>query len=117
MAAGLVWASDRMPRRTAAGSALLSGLHALAGTLATQPTDQLPPGRELPAVSSLLGYTVVLGSKERWLEALVAADADADAPDPDTLDWYHAPATWHLQDLPASLTQLITALQGRLTGR
>ena len=117
VAAGLVWASDRMPRRTAAGSALLSGLHALAGTLATQPTDQLPPGRELPAVSSLLGYTVVLGSKERWLEALVAADADADAPDPDTLDWYHAPATWHLQDLPASLTQLITALQGRLTGR
>lgn len=117
IAAGLVWIADRMPRRTAAGSALLRGLEALSAVLAIQPTDHLPKGRELPEVSRLLGYTVVLGSKERWIEALVAADDDVEAPDPDALDWYHAPDTWHLQDLPASLTQFVHTVQGELFAR
>lgn len=114
--AGMVWISDRMPRRTVAGSELLGGLQALASILAVQPTDQLPKGRELVEASKVLGYTVVLGSKERWIEALVAADQD-ERPDPDALHWYHAPDTWHLQDLPASLTQFVHTVQGELFGR
>lgn len=117
LGAGMVWIADRMPRRTVAGSSLLRGLDALGAVLATQPTGQLPHGRELAEASKVLGYTVVLGSKERWIDALVAADDDAEAPDPDALDWYHAPETWHLQDLPASLTQFIHTVQGSLFGR
>ena len=51
------------------------------------------------------------------LQAMVQADDDVDAPDPTTIDWYHAPATWHLQDLPVSLTQFISTVQGVLFGR
>lgn len=114
---GMVWISDRMPRRTAAGSALLEGLEALGAVLAVQPTDQLPRGRELAEASKILPYAVVLGGRERWLQALVAADPDVSAPDPDALDWYHAPETWHLQDLPASLTQFVHTVQGELFSR
>lgn len=117
LGAAVVWVADRMPRRTVEGAALLGGLGALASLLATHPTDEMPPGRELAEISHLLGYAVVLGGKERWLAALVAADADDTAPDPDTLGWYHAPETWHLQDLPASLTQFIHTVQGALYAR
>lgn len=79
--------------------------------------DEMPPGRELEVISSLLPYTVVLGGKQRWLAALVAADRDAEEPDPTTLSWYHAPGTWHLQDLPASLTQFTHTVQGALYSR
>ena len=115
--AATVWLADRMPRRTASGSALLTGLQALSALLATHPTDHMPKGRELQEISRLLGYTVVLGGKERWLDALVAADEDPSAPDPTALDWYHAPETWHLQDLPASLSQFVLIVQGELFTR
>lgn len=112
----LVWVADRMPRRTTAGAALLRGLEALALLLATHPTDHMPAGRELPEISHILGYTVVLGHRERWLEAMVRADID-DSPDPVALPWYHAPETWHLRDLPGSLNQFIITVQGELAGR
>ncbi|MFV0429355.1 MAG: DUF2207 domain-containing protein [Arachnia sp.] len=117
LAAGLLWLADRMPRRTAAGSKLLSGLGALSAVLATQPTDHLPPGKEIQQTSHILPYTIVLGHKDRWLAALVAADDDDTAPDPTTISWYHAPETWHLQDLPTSLTQFIHIVQGELFSR
>lgn len=113
----VVGVADRMPRRTAAGAALLTGLQALSALLATHPTTEMPRGRELDEISRLLGYTVVLGGKERWLDAMVAADDDDTIPDPDALDWYHAPGTWHLQDLPASMTQFIHTVQGALYSR
>ncbi len=116
LGAALVWVADRMPRRTTAGAALLRGLEALALLLATHPTDHMPEGRELPEISRVLGYTVVLGHRERWLEAMVRADTD-DSPDPTALSWYHAPETWHLRDLPASLNQFIITVQGELAGR
>ena len=50
------------------------------------------------------------------MEALAAADVD-DTPDPTEVDWYHAPETWHLRDLPASLTQFINTVQGQLFSR
>lgn len=117
LAAALVWVSDRMPRRTAKGSKLVEGLGALASLLATKPTTEMPAGREIPEISRVLPYAVVLGGKDRWLEAMVLADEDDQAPDPTTIDWYHAPATWHLQDLPVSLTQFIHTVQGLLFAR
>lgn len=59
---------------------------------------------------------MVLGGYDRWLKALVDADDDEDA-DLTDLDWYHALADWHLSDLPASLSRLVTTIQGRLFAR
>lgn len=116
LACGLIWVADRMPRRTAAGSEVLGGLQALSVLLATHPTDQMPASRELAEISAVLPYAVVLGGKERWLQAMADADRDDD-PDPTAISWYHAPETWHLRDLPASLTQFIHTIQGELFGR
>lgn len=116
LALGLVFVAQEMPRRSAKGSELLAGLHGLASLLQHQRTDQMPPGRELHEISEVLPYAVVLGGKERWIQALVDADPDEGA-DSTTLDWYHAPQDWHLQHLPASLDAFITAVQGRLFGR
>ena len=38
-------------------------------------------------------------------------------PDPDALHWYHAPEQWHLRDLPDSLRNFVTTLQGTLVSR
>lgn len=116
LAGGLLFIGNRMPRRTAEGARLLSGLGALSSLLTTHPTDHMPKGRELEEISRLLPYAVVLGGRQRWLEALAAADDD-DLPDPTDLDWYHAPENWHLRDLPASLTQFVNTVQGELFSR
>ncbi|HPZ49256.1 MAG TPA: DUF2207 domain-containing protein [Propionibacteriaceae bacterium] len=116
LALGLLFVAQEMPARTASGASLLSGLRALSISLDTHPTNQLPKGREYEQISQILPYAVVLGGWERWLDALVAADGDADA-DPEDLDWYHAPADWHLSDLPASLDAFVTAVRGRLFAR
>ncbi|MDO5092555.1 MAG: DUF2207 domain-containing protein [Propionibacteriaceae bacterium] len=116
LAGGLLWLAPRMPRRTPQGAHLVAGLGALASLISTHPTDQMPKGRELVEISKLLPYAVVLGGRQRWLLAMAAADDD-DLPDPTDVPWYHAPATWHLRDLPASLTQFINTVQGELFGR
>ena len=116
LAAGLLSIGNQMPRRTAEGTRLVSGLAALSSLLTTHSTTQMPKGRELVEISRLLPYTVVLGGRQRWLEAMAAADDD-DLPDPTDLDWYHAPETWHLKDLPASLTQFVNTVQGELFSR
>jgi len=116
LAISLLWIAPRMPRRTPEGARLVAALGALSALLATQPTDQMPKGRELAEISRLLPYTIVLGGRQRWVEAMAAADRD-DTPDPTEVDWYHAPETWHLRDLPASLTQFINTVQGQLFSR
>jgi hypothetical protein len=58
----------------------------------------------------------VLGGADRWLDALVAADEDADA-DPTDLSWYHGPDDWHLRDLPDSLRNFVTTVSGLLFRR
>lgn len=117
LALGLVMVAERMPRRTGAGSALLAGLGVLAGVLQTQPTDQMPAGQEYAELSKVLPYAVVLGGKERWLEALVRADDDPGVADPTDLHWYHASGDWHLSDLPAALHSFVTMVQGELFSR
>ncbi|MDO5068371.1 MAG: DUF2207 domain-containing protein [Propionibacteriaceae bacterium] len=116
LAAGLLVIGNRMPRRTVEGARVLGGLGALSSLLTTHSTAQMPRGRELEEISRLLPYAVVLGGRQRWLEAMAAADDD-DLPDSTDLDWYHAPETWHLSDLPASLTQFVNTVQGELFSR
>ncbi|GAA1834078.1 DUF2207 family protein [Microlunatus capsulatus] len=116
LALGLVFVAQEMPSRTAKGSALLAGLGVLRSDLLSQPTGQMPPGRELEEISQVLPYTVVLGGSDRWLDALVAADTDAEA-DATDLSWYHGPTGWHLRDLPDSLRNFVTTLTGSLFSR
>ncbi len=112
----VVFLGQEMPARTSQGVALLGGLGLLRAQLLGHPTDQMPKGRELAELSEVLPYAVVLGGSERWLKALVDADDDPDA-DSTGLDWYHGPADWHLSDLPASLSRLVTTIQGKLFAR
>lgn len=116
LALGLVFVGQEMPARTARGAALLAGLGALRSDLLTHPTNQMPKGRELRELSEVLPYAVVLGGAERWLDAIVAADDDADA-DPEDLSWYHGPDTWHLRHLPESLRNFVTTVTGSLFSR
>ncbi|GAA3573400.1 DUF2207 domain-containing protein [Microlunatus spumicola] len=113
---GLVFVAQEAPSRTAKGVALLQGLGALRSTLLTQPTDQMPEGRAVEELSEVLPYAIVLGGSERWLDALVATDTDAD-PDSDDLPWYHGPQDWHLRDLPDSLRNFTTTVSGTLFTR
>ncbi|WP_344801953.1 DUF2207 family protein [Microlunatus ginsengisoli] len=116
LALGLMFVAQEMPSRTPKGAALLAGLGALRSDLMSHPTDQMPPGAELREISEVLPYAVVLGGADRWLDALVAADDDADADSTD-LTWYHGPADWHLRDLPDSLRNFITTVSGLLFAR
>jgi hypothetical protein len=115
--AGLLLAiSQSMPRRTAAGSAVLAGLNALSHSIATQPTDALAKETAYEEISEVLPYAVVLGSCGRWTQALVDADNDPGVPDPEDLHWYFAPGDWSLSDLPPAFDSLVATLQGRLYG-
>lgn len=105
-----------MPARTTKGSAALAGLGVLRGQLLTHPTDQMPKGRELAELASVLPYSVVLGGAERWLEGIAAAN-DPDVDDSDELSWYHGPEGWQLADLPDSLRNFVRAFQGTLVAR
>jgi hypothetical protein len=58
----------------------------------------------------------VLGGSERWLDAIVASDAD-ELPDSEDLPWYHGPDNWHLRDLPDSLRNFTTTVSGSLFSR
>ena len=79
IALGLVAISREMPARTAKGSAVLSGLAALQANLATHPTANLAGPDAFTKISAVLPYAVVLGGRDRWLQAMAAADGD-DAP-------------------------------------
>jgi hypothetical protein len=116
LALGLVFVAQEMPSRTAKGSALLAGLGALRSDLLSHPTNQIPKGEELREISELLPYAIVLGGSERWLDAIVASDAD-ELPDSEDLPWYHGPGNWHLRDLPDSLRNFTTTVSGSLFSR
>lgn len=116
LALGVVLVGQEMPARTASGTGVLTGLDVLRGNLLTQPVDTLPTGQGYQQMSALLPYAVVLGGKERWLQAMADSDDD-DLPDSSDLDWYHGPDTWHLADLPASLANFVTTVQGTLFSR
>ena len=116
LAAAIGLIGNEMPARTPKGSATLAGLGVLRGALATQPTDEMPQGREHQELAQVLPYAIVLGGADRWLAGLVAA-ADPEVPDPTELSWYHGPQGWSLTDLPDSLRNFIRALEGTLVAR
>jgi len=117
LAVGFMALGQSMPRRTQSGIDLVHGLHALSMSLQTQPVSQIPKETAYTEISKILPYAVVLGGRDRWLQALADADDDPDVPDPDDLGWYSAPATWNMSDLPVSLDAFITSVSGRLVGR
>lgn len=116
LALGLVFVAAEMPARTTAGAAVLRGLQLFSGTLQTQPTDQLPAGREHQQLARILPYAVVLGGADRWLDALARTDVDAESDGTD-LAWYHAGSDWHLADLPDAVRNFVTTVQGTLFRR
>lgn len=116
LALGLSHVATEMPARTAEGARALQGLMLLSADLRTHDTDEMPKDRQYEELSKVLPYAVVLGGRERWLKALVAADDDDDA-DPTDLDWYHAPEDWHLRDLPDSLRNFVLHVEGELFSR
>ncbi len=113
---GLVFVAQEMPARTANGAALLAGLGALRSDLMSHPTNQMRPGSELREISEVLPYAIVLGGTDRWLDAIVATDAD-EHPDSYDLSWYHGPEHWHLRDLPDSMRNFVTTVSGSLFSR
>lgn len=117
LAVGLLWVSQQMARRTAKGASVLRGLQALAMNLAIQPTTNVPKADAYAEISRILPYAIVLGSFDRWLQALVEADDDPGVPDPDDLGWYRAPASWQLSDLPSSIDAFVTTVEGKLFSR
>ena len=113
---GMVFVAQEMPSRTAKGAALLGGLGALRSDLLSHPTNQIAPGNELKQISEVLPYAIVLGGVDRWLDAIVASDVD-EHPDSYDLAWYHGPENWHLSDLPDSLSNFVTTVEGSLFSR
>lgn len=116
VAMGVMFVAQQMPARTKAGASLLNGLGVLQMLLATQNTHQLPPGREYQELSKLLPYAIVLGTKDRWIQAIADTDKDAE-PDSEDLWWYHGPKTWHMRHLPHSMENFIITVQGLLFSR
>ena len=116
LAAGFGLVAQDTPARTKAGAGVLAGLGLLRGHLLTQPVEEMPPGQEVHELSEVLPYAIVLGGADRWLDGLAATDRD-DTPDETELDWYHGPEGWHLADLPDSLRNFITTVEGALLQR
>ena len=116
LALGLCFVGQEMPARTPEGSNLLAGLGLLRSELQTHPTTQMPPGRAFHELSEVLPYAIVLGGRDRWLDAIVDADEDTEA-DPTDLAWYHGPEHWHLRHLPESLKNFVSTVSGNLFTR
>jgi hypothetical protein len=113
---GMIFVAQEMPARTAKGAALLGGLGVLRSDLLSHPTIQIQPGEELREISELLPYAIVLGGVDRWLDAIASSDVD-EHPDSYDLSWYHGPKNWHLSDLPDSLRNFVTTVEGSLLSR
>lgn len=116
LAAGVGVVGQSMPARTAKGAATLAGLGVLRGLLATQPTDEMPTGREHEELAQVLPYAIVLGGADRWIAGLAAVD-DPATDDATELSWYHGPNGWRLADLPDSLRAFVRAFEGTLVAR
>lgn len=116
LAVGVPVVGQAMPARTHRGASVLAGLGVLRGQLLTQPTDRMPDGREHGELSRVLPFAIVLGGVERWLDGLAAVD-DAAWPDETELGWYRGPDGWRLADLPDSLRNFVTTVEGILIER
>ena len=117
LALGVLFVAQEMPARTAAGTAILGGLDVLRGSLLTQPVDTLPAGQ---------GYRAAVGDpalrhRHRWQGPLAAGrratPTTTTSPTPPTWTGTTGRTGWQLADLPASLANFVTTVQGTLFSR
>lgn len=112
---GLLVLGRHMPSKAPAAGRVLGQVASIRGELLEMDIRELPEDQHADLCSRALPYAVVLGGSERWIDALVATDDDAD--EDDGFSWYQGPAGWHLQYLPDSLRNLTTNLTGALFTR
>jgi hypothetical protein len=113
--AALVALGQHMPSKSPAAGKVLGQIASIRGELLEMDVSELPDDQHVELCGRALPYAVVLGGSDRWIDALVATDAD-EQPD-DGFGWYRGPAGWHLQHLPDSLRNLNTNLTGSLFTR
>lgn len=112
---GLLFIGRHMPAKAPAAGRVLGQVAAIRGELLEMDVSELPSDQHAELCSRALPYAVVLGGSERWIDALVATDADED--EDEGFHWYRGPRGWHLQYLPDSLRNLTTNLTGALFTR
>ncbi|WBQ04546.1 DUF2207 domain-containing protein [Kribbella sp. CA-293567] len=112
---GLLAIGRHMPAKAPAAGRVLGQVAAIRGELLEMDVSELPADQHAELCSRALPYAVVLGGSERWIDALVATDNDAD--EDEGFHWYRGPRGWHLQYLPDSLRNLTTNLTGALFTR
>ncbi|MEV0802540.1 DUF2207 domain-containing protein [Kribbella sp. NPDC050281] len=112
---GLIVVGRYMPAKAPAAGRVLGQVAAIRGELLEMDVSELPTDQHAELCSRALPYAVVLGGSERWIDALVATDEDAD--EDEGFPWYRGPRGWHLQYLPDSLRNLTTNLTGALFAR
>jgi hypothetical protein len=112
---GLLVVGRYMPAKSPAAGRVLGQVAAIRGELLEMDVSELPSDQHAELCSRALPYAVVLGGSDRWIDALVATDEDAD--EDEGFPWYRGPRGWHLQYLPDSLRNLTTNLTGALFAR
>jgi len=112
---GLIVIGRHMPAKAPAAGRVLGQVAAIRGELLEMDVSELPTDQHAELCSRALPYAVVLGGSERWIDALVATDANDD--EDEGFHWYRGPRGWHLQYLPDSLRNLTTNLTGALFTR
>ncbi|WP_328988622.1 DUF2207 domain-containing protein [Kribbella sp. NBC_01245] len=112
---GLLVLGRHMPSKAPAAGRVLGQVASIRGELLEMDIRELPEDQHADLCSRALPYAVVLGGSDRWIDALVATDDDAD--EDEGFNWYRGPAGWHLQYLPDSLRNLTTNLTGALFTR
>ncbi|GAA0599024.1 DUF2207 domain-containing protein [Kribbella sandramycini] len=112
---GLLVIGRYMPAKAPAAGRVLGQIAAVRGELQEMDISELPTDQHAVLCARALPYAVVLGGSERWIDALVATDDDAD--EDEGFSWYRGPSGWHLQNLPDSLRNLTTNLTGALFAR
>ncbi|MDR2973373.1 MAG: DUF2207 domain-containing protein [Propionibacteriaceae bacterium] len=116
VAIGALAAAYRSSPVSSTGRAVAVRLEELSRQLRERDYSSIPSAGRCAEISRVLAYAVVLGSWDRWLTAMVAADEDQDS-DATDLPWYHGRAGWTMSELPVDLDGFITVMTGRLFAR
>jgi uncharacterized membrane protein YgcG len=109
----LMGVSNRMPARTAKGSAVLARVLGFRTYLHTAEAEQLRFEEREQIFARYLPYAIIFGEADRW--AKVFADlAVAEGVASDTVYWYSGPSGWNPSHLGDSLASFSTTASGSL---